>query len=248
MKAVTEQSANSCPLPLVSETDVVLAARSLGLYLRAAEAKDFARITAIAFNSFPLPLGLFDDPNDLAHYCPDFASTSDYGEIHVVVAETATSAVVGYCFYQLRHGGDIYLQELAANPPAGQDKCRGAGTAMLAYALVNGVECGYSGPATVNILCEHRVCVPALSWRDPVPFYEGLGYVATKAIGYRASGLARDPADTWMTGDPSAIVRAAIGCLTTYAKAYRARPMLAAPCRSGPSGNSGEWDCGIRPL
>jgi hypothetical protein len=174
------------------------------LTLRPARPEDRLQIEAVAAHAFRYPTWLWQNKENRCHYAFHYPLATTWGEIRAVVAVNQYDRLAGYAYYQLRTNGELYLRELAAEPPAAADKVRRAGVALLAFILNDGLQTGWPGPVTLNVMADHHIVGPN-GWRDPVPYYERFGFVVQDGVaGYTAIGDARPLKDIWMSADLAA--------------------------------------------
>lgn len=183
--------------------------------IREAEKADFSTIKRIAVASFPVPVGWADRPDRSSHYGPSFCCANDFGVMRAIVAVPSERATpVGYCLYQVRNDGDVYIYEIAANPPNPEDKLRRAGSRLLRHVVSEALSRPIRHRVTANVSALYRATfIPRLfhkTWRDPLPFYSRLGFVAYENYdgGYTYDTLDRDACDTWLEAVPDEAWRA----------------------------------------
>ena len=182
----------------------------------------FVRVEALARASFCWPRNHFADAASTRHYRPDFDRDRRQGEQRAVVcAGAASEALAAVCYYQLRPTGELYIRELAANPPLRAHKLPRAGTLLLAHALVDGLEAARER-VLLHVLASHRVSVPPgprrPGWRDPTAYYQRLGLAASPAGARDSLGRRGEPGDLWLAGDLGAVLErtlAFVGATTT---------------------------------
>jgi hypothetical protein len=178
-------------------------ARSLGLLLRRAGEDDFDRIAAIARHSFPEPFGWWNNPRATAHYRSTHHRFGRLGELRVAVAHAPGAGPAAYAYYQIRSDGDLYLAEIAARPPGGRLAL--AGSALLGFAVSEGLASGIRGRATLGISAtDAKVCADPFRpgrARDLSTFYSTLGYrLVPFATGYTRDSQRRPGGGLWMEG------------------------------------------------
>ena len=85
--------------------------------LRIPDASDFPGIARFARSSFHVPRGWYRHRCNRCHYDPAWLASHRHLHLSVILCEGPNGRLCGYAYYQLRPDGDVYLKELAANPP-----------------------------------------------------------------------------------------------------------------------------------
>lgn len=161
------------------------------LTIREATPKDFVAIKSIAINSFPKPKNWHLVSANLEQYRYGYLKQTPQGEMNVAVAENKDHKICAYIYYQCRTNRDLYLFELAANPPNIEEKVCGAGAILLKYAIEHATS---AINATLNIVHSAQENPKKL-----ITYYEQFGFQTRPELGYTAIGKPRDPENTWMT-------------------------------------------------
>lgn len=181
-------------------------AKACGLVLRFAADRDFAEIFEIAQESFPFPANWAFVRKNRALYKTDIRQKNVDGILRIVVAQhIRESFLAGYCYYQLRDGGDIYIVELAANPSKPEHKIRLTGSLLLCFALEEALAHHCQGLATLNIVAHGSNGVPNQlpdTGRGSHQFYERFGYKwLVGTMGYRMTRRKPMPNSRWMAAE-----------------------------------------------
>lgn len=197
------------------ECSTLRLSKACGLVIRPVEDADFAQILEIAKTSFPIPENWATERKNRVLYEPNIQREMVDGILRVVVAEhIRDSFLAGYCYYQLRNNGDVYLVELAASPPQPEHKIRMTGSLLLCFALEETLANQCHGQATVNIVAHGPDEVPAGladKWRNSEQFYERFGYKRQEGVvGYRMTKTKPAPNSRWMTADIHEVATRAI--------------------------------------
>ena len=172
--------------------------------LRIPDASDFPGIARLARSSFLVPRGWYRHRCNRCHYDPAWLASHRHLRLSVILCEGPNGRLCGYAYYQLRPDGDVYLKELAANPPDRSNKVRSTGTLLLQYVLAKALDEGCRGRATANVLAEQRATGSRRETslnRDPFGFYTRFGFADLDEAGYTVTGDRRHPEDTWLAAD-----------------------------------------------